>query len=126
MDDTQLDIIKGYVKVLTEVESSDLLEYSINSVVDRVLLYLNHKQLDKKFERVVADVVVNTLDMYKNKGQQAISSMSDNGQSVSYFNAVRNHFNTTSDKELFGGAVALLSRYRRATCVNTSKTYKSN
>jgi ABC-type uncharacterized transport system substrate-binding protein len=48
---------------------------------------------------------------------RAISSVSDNGQSVSYANEVTRYFATASDDELFTGFTALLSRYRRVKVV---------
>ena len=48
-----------------------------------------------------------------NAVDQAISSISDNGQSISYANEVTKYFTTATDDELFTGFSMLLSRYRR-------------
>jgi len=121
-DTEQLERIKGYVKIfhkdLEAVEQfNDLLDYSVNKALDITLLYLNHDTLDVKFERVVADIVDAVFTKYKknqNDGvDQAISSMSDNGQSVSFFNEVKNHFATGTDREILQSAVHILRRYRR-------------
>ena len=127
MSQEQLDRIKGYVKVIND-EASDasanaLLEYCINEVYDRVLLYLNDTTLDEALERVVARIVSGIFNQTTNsksstESDSAISSVSDNGQSVSFANEVKNYLATTEDNELFAGFSKLLARYRRINVVS--------
>lgn len=127
MSQEQLDRIKGYVKVIddaaSDVSANALLEYCINEVYDRVLLYLNDTTLDEALERVVARIVSGIFNQTTNsksstESDSAISSVSDNGQSVSFANEVKNYLATTEDNELFAGFSKLLARYRRINVVS--------
>ncbi len=127
MPQEQLDRIKGYVETIdtaaAEQSLDTLLEYVINEVVDRVLLYLNDTALDKALERVVARIVSGIFNQTINSkdstnSDSAISSVSDNGQSVSFSNEVKNYLATTEDNELFAGFSKLLARYRRINVVS--------
>ncbi len=127
MSPEQLDRIKGYVKVIdnaaSDASANALLEYCINEVYDRVLLYLNDTTLDEALERVVARIVSGIFNQTTNsktstESDQAISSVSDNGQSVSFSNEVKNYLATTEDNELFAGFSKLLARYRRINVVS--------
>lgn len=127
MPQEQLDRIKEYVKTIdtaaAEQSLDTLLEYVINEVVDRVLLYLNDTTLDEALERVVARIVSGIFNQTINskdstQSDSAISSVSDNGQSVSFSNEVKNYLATTEDNELFAGFSKLLARYRRINVVS--------
>ena len=127
MSQEQLDRIKGYVKVIdnaaSDASANALLEYCINEVYDRVLLYLNDTTLDEALERVVARIVSGIFNQTTNsktstESDQAISSVSDNGQSVSFSNEIKNYLATTEDNELFAGFSKLLARYRRINVVS--------
>ncbi len=48
----------------------------------------------------------------------AIHSISDNGQSISYSDKVKNYLATSEDGELFGGFAKLLAPYRRINVVS--------
>ena len=127
MSQEQLDRIKGYVKVIDDAASdasaNALLEYCVNEVYDRILLYLNDTTLDEALERVVARIVSGIFNQTTNsksstESDSAISSVSDNGQSVSFANEVKNYLATTEDNELFAGFSKLLARYRRINVVS--------
>ena len=127
MSPEQLDRIKGYVKVIdnaaSDASANALLEYCINEVYDRVLLYHNDSTLDEALERVVARIVSGIFNQTTNsktstESDQAISSVSDNGQSVSFSNEIKNYLATTEDNELFAGFSKLLARYRRINVVS--------
>lgn len=127
MPQEQLDRIKEYVKTIdtaaAEQSLDTLLEYVINEVVDRVLLYLNDTALDEALERVVARIVSGIFNQTINskdstQSDSAISSVSDNGQSVSFSNEVKNYLATAEDNELFAGFSKLLARYRRINVVS--------
>lgn len=127
MSPEQLDRIKVYVKVIdnaaSDASANALLEYCINEVYDRVLLYLNDTTLDEALERVVARIVSGIFNQTTNsktstESDQAISSVSDNGQSVSFSNEIKNYLATAEDNELFAGFSKLLARYRRINVVS--------
>lgn len=141
MDETKAKI-KEYLKIINanidEVDQTNtgLLDFVIGETLDRVQLYLNCETIPAKLERILANIVntglarcLKTLERTKNNVadvDRAISSVSDNGQSVSYANEVTRYFTTASDDELFTGFTALLSRYRRVKVVYTSNNEKGN
>lgn len=127
MPDEQLARIIEYTKTINQEAGKDanlsLLKYVIAEVYDRTLLYLNASSLDGNLERVVARIVSGIFNQTTNSlastGQDtAISSMSDNGQSISFSNEIKNYLSTTDDNELFAGSARLLAPYRRINVVS--------
>lgn len=133
MDDKQIARIKEYLNIINKnIENIDkdnkgLIDFCINEVGDRVQLYLNSDTIPTKIERILANIVNDGLkrclkDIELSKEDvtavdQVITSISDNGQSISYANEVMKYFSTASDEELFTGFTSLLSRYRRIKVV---------
>ena len=125
--------IKAYLHIINkrtdEIEQGNegLIDFVIGEVADRIMLFLNRDTIPAKIERIVANIVntgltrcLNTIERTKEGTgdvDRAISSVSDNGQSISYANEVTRYFTTASDDELFTGFTALLSRYRRVKVV---------
>lgn len=125
--------VKKYLKIINknidniEKENEELVDFAINEVLDRVQLYLNSDTIPTKLERILANIVNNGLkrclkeiEISKEDNtavDQVVTSISDNGQSISYANEVTNYFTTVSDEELFTGFSGLLSRYRRIKVV---------
>ncbi len=118
--------IIGYVKALNDTASQEdyqsLLDLVVEEVADRVLLYLNREDLPENIERVVARIVSGIFNQTANAktsstADSAISSMSDNGQSISYSNEIKNYLSSADDNELFSGFSKLLARYRRINVV---------
>ena len=141
MDETKAKI-KQYLKIINanidEVDQTNtgLLDFVIGETLDRVQLYLSCETIPAKLERILANIVntglarcLKTLERTKNNVadvDRAISSVSDNGQSVSYANEVTRYFTTASDDELFTGFTALLSRYRRVKVVYPTNNENSH
>lgn len=125
--------IKQYLSILnpniSEV-TTDLIDFVIGEVLDRVLLYLNRQDIPSNLERILANIINTNLNKAQNNinndgnNEQVITSISDNGQSVSYANEVKNYFVASSDNELFSGFTTLLNRYRRIKVVNTRNDEK--
>lgn len=123
---TYLGIINDHLQAI-ETAHAGLIDFCIDEVIDRVSLYLNSETIPTKVERILANIVNNGLKKCLKEFaitsddntaiDQAISSISDNGQSISYSNEVTKYFTTASDEELFGGFSTLLSRYRRIKVV---------
>ena len=142
MDDTQIARIKGYLKIINtnidniEQQHAGLIDFCINEVGDRVQLYLNSNVIPTRIERILANIVNTGLKKClkeieissegTNAVDQAISSISDNGQSISYANEVTKYFTTATDDELFTGFSMLLSRYRRVKVVYPKNNDESN
>lgn len=137
MDNEQIARIKEYIQIINpSVEDDDLLEFCINEVGDRVQLYLNSDKVPTKVERIIAKVIntglmkcqtdIESYEAGESTVDRAITSISDNGQSISYANEVTKYFATASDEELFTGFSNLLSRYRRVKVVYPKINEESN
>lgn len=125
--------IKKYLKIINtnidaiDKENEGLLDFVIAEVLDRVQLYLNSETIPTKLERILANIVNTGLKKtlkdieLSNEDNTAVdrvvTSISDNGQSISYANEVTKYFTTASDEELFTGFTSILSRYRRVKVV---------
>lgn len=125
--------IKSYLKIINknietiEQENKGLVDFAIGEVLDRVKLYLNSETIPTQVERILANVVDTGLTKCLKRIEissedntavdRVVTSISDNGQSISYANEVSKYFTSTSDEELFTGFTSLLSRYRRVTVV---------
>ena len=117
-DSEQETRIKNYAKLLnSRIEDGELLDFVTLEVLDRVLVYLNDSTLDQKLERIVARIVSGVFaeSQESSDGELShnISSISDNGQTISYSEKVKSYLVSTDDEELFGGFSKLLAPYRR-------------
>lgn len=117
-DSSQETRIKEYAKLLNDkIEDGDLLDFVTLEVKDRVLVYLNDEVLDTKLERIVARIVsgvfTESLESKDGELEHNISSVSDNGQTISYSDRVKSYLVSADDSELFSGFSKLLAPYRR-------------
>ena len=117
-DSSQEARIKTYAKLLnSRIEDGELLDFVTLEVLDRVLVYLNDNTLDQKLERIVARIVSGVFaeSQESSDGELShnISSISDNGQTISYSEKVKSYLVSTDDEELFSGFSKLLAPYRR-------------
>ena len=129
--DEQIAKSKEYLTILNkdidsiEDTNDGLIDFVIAETLDRVQLYLNSETIPSKLERILANIVntgltkaLATITATSNgEVDQVVTSISDNGQSISYANEIKRYFTTASDDELFTGFTSLLSRYRRVTVV---------
>ena len=138
----KLSRIKDYLGILNqgldtiEYNHTGLIDFVILEIVDRVCLYLNREDIPQRVERIIANIVNSNLgkvlaiidndDELSPMPQQVISSISDNGQSISYVNDVKKYFASARDEEVFSGFSSLLSRYRRVSVVHTRNNEKSD
>ena len=88
-DSEQETRIKTYAKLLnSRIEDGELLDFVTLEVLDRVLVYLNDNTLDQKLERIVARIVsgvfAESQESSDGEFRHNISSISDNGQTISY------------------------------------------
>lgn len=126
MTDEQKTKITEYVKKINDAANvtgnADIVEFSIDEVADRALLYLNREDLPEAVERIIARIVSHIFNQTLNtksstSTDSAISSLSDNGQTISFANEVKNYLTTSTDNELFTGFAELLAPYRRVNVV---------
>lgn len=134
--------IKKYLKIINkniekiEKENQGLIDFAIGEVLDRVQLYLNSETIPTKLERILANIVNTGLKKCLKEIEissedntavnQVVTSISDNGQSISYANEITQYFTTVSDEELFTGFTGLLSRYRRVKVVYPKNNDETN
>ncbi len=134
--------IKKYLKIINknidtiEQDNEGIVDFAIGEVLDRVQLYLNSETIPTKIERILANIVNTGLKKCLKEIEisnedntavnQVVTSISDNGQSISYANEVTKYFTTVSDEELFTGFTGLLSRYRRVKVVYPKKYDETN
>lgn len=134
--------IKKYLKIINknieqiEKDNEGIVDFAIGEVLDRVQLYLNSETIPTKLERILANIVNTGLKKCLKEIEissedntavdQVVTSISDNGQSISYANEVTKYFTTASDEELFTGFTGLLSRYRRVKVVYPKINDESN
>lgn len=142
--ESQKGNIKEYVQIINPaIEDNDFLDYVIDSVVERSLIYMNRLQLDDddvsdfysdsddvppvlpaELERTLAEVVVGAyrnMQALPTAGKE-VTSLSDNGQTVNYSDSVSSFLNR-SDSEIFSSAISLLNQYRLPTIVEPSGSY---
>lgn len=104
--------VKEYIKLFVkgEIENEELL---IEMLIERVQVYLNRVDIPIMLSGILASILNDHINALA-KGQEAqVSSMSDNGQSVSFDNSPITTFATKSDQELFASHTALLNNYRK-------------
>lgn len=123
MESGQIERIKAYAKTLNKTMNDEgLLDSNIQLALDRLLIYLNVDEIDKKLEPIVAQAIAESYrqaqSRQEGKGEEpAIKSINDNGQSITYGDTVRSSFAQATDQELWGGYQAILARYRRVNVV---------
>src|SRR5690606_29193685 len=113
MTDEQKTSVIGYATTLNrDIPEGDLLDVIVDTVADRVLLYLNETEIAEQLERVVAQVVVSTYTDTGTTHDQTIAEVEDNGQVVRYHQTPVQYYASKSDQELFAGFEKLLQPYR--------------
>lgn len=124
MESAQKTRIVNYAKTLNlKIENEDLLDFAIEDCAGRVLLYLGEKKLDVSLERIISSMVAmnyaRLIDFSKTgEVKQAISSVSDNGQSVSYSLDQKRTLTTAQDDVIFLGFESILKNYRRIRVIS--------
>ena len=129
----QKTIIKGYAKKLNSLipeAGNATLDFVVDEVLDRVMIYLNATTVNPVLNRVIARIVVGVYNKAKaeaeNTGsaEREIKSISDNGQSVTFGDEAKSYLANAEDEALFSGFTAILNRYREADCGNTGVLQK--
>ena len=120
MTEAQKEKIIRAVRILEPTAQTDpeLLELTISTAVDRVLLFLRAKTLDPRIENIIAQIVAKAYRgarTNKEAGETTrdVKSISDNGQSITYSDNPAQFMATSTDQELLDGFAELLSTYRR-------------
>lgn len=89
--------IKEYVKILdNNIILDEKFDFNLYEFIDRALNYMNRKKLPIELERIIAKAIVqvykkiNSEEINNGEVQKEISSISDNGQSVTFSDKVKN------------------------------------
>ncbi len=134
-----------YPTILTDLNIDEAyLQFMVEDIVDRALVFMNREQLvdnyeedlvdypdltddfwkgyeypiPQRLEKVIAKLVVqSTRTVVDNNTAEVgnVSSVTDNGQSVSFRDKLSNFFSSSDDSEVFSGSLALLQQYRLAS-----------
>lgn len=127
----QIEKIKSYVEVLSpQIEQDDVFDFNVREVVDRILNHTNRKQLPIELERITAKAIISIYKKIENdkenNGEQEkeISSISDNGQSVSYSDKVKTYMINSSDDDLFFGFISQINKFVKAKVVGEDEYTK--
>jgi hypothetical protein len=149
--------IKDYVMIIyPEVTDDKFLNYVVDEVVDRALLYMNRQQLvagyerfllgkpnyyygdytidvtgtdqpilpiPSELERPLARVIVGSYKTVADNvanDTNAIKSISDNGQSITYGEEVVSYLSSKDDSDVFSSIRKLLDKFRIPTIVENT------
>lgn len=101
----------------SHIADGETLELVIDTVVDRILLYLNNTELDPRIERIVAQAVVSVYKQVNSDDsldtEYGVKSVIDNGQHVTFSDSAKSYLTTASDADVLSGFTDLLAPYRR-------------
>ena len=128
---TQKERIKAnFEKIVTVEVDADLLDYSIDELLSRTMLYLNMTEVPQAFEMVLTNILISQVSTYQRESAgvdttSTVSKIEDNGQAITYGKQLVNFFATEPDNVVFASATGLLSRYRLAKPLDISKTISS-
>ena len=110
--------IKDYVKVLDSDLSLD--DKHIEMMINRTKVYLNRKDIPFILASTIAQMLVEQSDMAKKNADDIVSSISDNGQSISFSNKVYQSLVSQTDAQLFGSHTAILNRFRKVGVIGVN------
>lgn len=129
--ENQVDRIKQYVSVLnSNIEQDEVFDFNVREIIDRILNYTNRNKLPAELERVLAKAIINIYKkiIYEenNNGeeQKEVSSINDNGQSVSFSDKVKTYMINSSDDDLFLGFVNQINRFIKVKVVGEDEYTK--
>jgi hypothetical protein len=116
------------------LEEEAILDFVVDNVIDRVLIYTNRIQLEEEaddsedqkipveLETSLALVVVGVTKTVKNLEDKEIKKVDDNGQSVTYGEQIASYLSRASDTDIFLSVKGLLDNFRIPTVVKYDNT----
>lgn len=116
MKQTILKIKEYIIKFDPQEEKNNILELEIEELVQRVLLFLNIETLPKALHLIMAKAFVNYKKeklKLENSETGDISSVSDNGQSISYKSKKESILLTEDINNIFNGLEVILLKYKK-------------
>lgn len=120
-----MDQVKSKVKEYSLALFDDQLPSKYDSlalmVIERAKAYLNRDDIPIILSSTLAEIIFDRCNSLSKAKESVISSVSDNGQSVSYDNNPVAAFSFSSDSELFGNHSSILNRYRKIGVIKPKK-----
>jgi hypothetical protein len=136
MEEIKATIKEYVIQILPALEDETNIDFIIDTVVDRFLIFTNRYQLITQYEedledanvdedeyvlpipveceRILAQVVVQTFrtfDLQNTATTGAVTRVKDYGQEVTYSEKIQDYF-TGSDSRVFGSSMELLENFR--------------
>lgn len=105
--------IKEYLIQINE--ENKIKDFDIEELIERVLIYINRKELPKELERALAKHLIQKEKdelMLTSSNVGEVASMSDNGQSVTFKSISESKLIKDYDDYLLNGLEPLLDKYR--------------
>lgn len=102
--------ISSYYKAISKEDANDV---QVDMLIDRTQIYLNRKDINVILAGTLAQILYETNQSFEKNKELQISSISDNGQSVSYSQNPASALVSKNDSDLFGSHTAILNRFRR-------------
>ena len=129
--ENQVDRIKQYVSVLnSNIEQDEEFDFNVREIIDRILNYTNRNELPVELERVLVKAIINIYKKIENEQnnngeeQKEVSSISDNGQSISFSDKVKTYMINSSDDDLFFGFLTQINRFIKVKVVGEDEYTK--
>lgn len=129
--ENQVDRIKQYVSVLnSNIEQDEEFDFNVREIIDRILNYTNRKELPVELERIIAKAIINIYKKIENEQnnngeeEKEVSSISDNGQSVSFSDKVKTYMINSSDDDLFFSFANQINRFIKVKVVGEDEYTK--
>lgn len=146
MDEVNARIKKYALIVNPDLSDDEFLDFIVSDVVDRALIYMNRDQLVTDYEEALESDDLDGIDYpipvrlerplamtvvlaYKTATERVIAetpsirSIEDNGQKMSFGDAVTTYLATSDDNQIFGSTKTLLDKFRLAKIVENSTNF---
>ncbi|MBK2401750.1 hypothetical protein PT067_08205 [Erysipelothrix rhusiopathiae] len=103
--------IKKYLQVLEP--NITITDVQIDMILNRIKVYLNRSDIPFILSSTIAEMIIEQAKMNRKNDDDTISSISDNGQSISFSNKVFQSMMSQKDVDLFASHTAILNRFRK-------------
>ncbi|MDE8253417.1 hypothetical protein PT191_05735 [Erysipelothrix rhusiopathiae] len=103
--------IKKYLQVLEP--NITITDVQIEMILNRIKVYLNRSDIPFILSSTIAEMIIEQAKMNHKNDDDTISSISDNGQSISFSNKVFQSMMSQKDVDLFASHTAILNRFRK-------------
>lgn len=115
--DERIKNIKKYVLILNpEIEDNEKLDLELNELIDKVLIYINRSEIPAELERIIAraynEYTVREKEL-KSSNTGEISTISDNGQSITYKSKEDTFNSFLLSNSFFSDLKAILDAYKK-------------